>query len=211
VTPADSEVIVPVAVTGAANKGIISYEFDLRYDPAVIQPQAEPVDLAGTASRGLTAVANANEPGLLRVVMYGAYPIDGNGLLLNLKFTAVGAPGTVSPLVFERMMFNEGDPGTLATDGAVELSASAPNQAELTGRVVNTMGQGMPNARVTLTDTTTGATRSVMSNGFGAYRFGGLTVGQTYTISVESRHMAFTPLTVSITGQSVSTDMIAAQ
>ena len=143
--------------------------------------------------------------------MYGAYPIDSNGLLLNLKFTAVGAPGSVSPLTWERVIFNEGDPGTLTTDGAVELSASAPNQAELTGRVVNTMGQGTPNARVILTDTTTGAARSAMSNGFGAYRFGGLTVGQTYTISVESKHMTFTPLTVSITGQSVNTDMIAAQ
>ncbi|MBK8467480.1 MAG: choice-of-anchor J domain-containing protein [Chloracidobacterium sp.] len=211
VTPADSEVIIPVAINGAVNKGIISYEFDLRYDPTVIQPQAEPVDLAGTVSRGLTAVANPNEPGLLRVVMYGAYPIDSNGLLLNLKFTAVGAPGSTSPLTWENVMFNEGDPGTLTTDGAIELSASAPNQAELTGRVVNTMGQGIANARVTLTDTTTGAIRSAMSNGFGVYRFGGLTVGQTYTISVESRNSAFAPLTVSITGSSVNTDMVAGQ
>jgi len=131
--------------------------------------------------------------------------------LLNLKFTAVGAPGSVSPLTWERVMFNEGDPGTLATDGTVELSAAAPNQAELTGRVVNTMGQGIANARVTLTDTTTGATRSAMSNGFGAYRFGGLTVGQTYTISVDSKHSAFAPLTVSITNHSVGVDMIAGQ
>ena len=150
----------------------------------------------------------ANEPGLLRVVVYGAYPIDTNGVLMNLRFTAVGAPGTVSPLTFERIMFNEGDPGTLATDGQVELSAAAANQAEMTGRVVNPMGQGIPNARVTLTDTT-GATRSIMSNGFGVYRFGGLQVGQTYTISVESKQLAFTPLTVSVTGQSVNVDMIA--
>ena len=127
VTPADNEVIIPVAVTGAVNKGIISYEFDLRYDPTVIQPQADPVDLARTASRGLTAVANPNEPGLLRVVMYGAYPIYGNCVLLNLRFTAVGAPGSVSPLTWERIMFNEGDPGTTASDGQVELSAAAPN------------------------------------------------------------------------------------
>ncbi|MBK8464741.1 MAG: carboxypeptidase regulatory-like domain-containing protein [Chloracidobacterium sp.] len=211
VTPADSEVIIPVAINGAVNKGIISYEFDLRYDPTVIQPQAEPVDLAGTVSRGLTAVANPNEPGLLRVVMYGAYPIDSNGLLLNLKFTAVGAPGSTSPLTWENVMFNEGDPGTLTTDGAIELSASAPNQAELTGRVVNTMGQGIANARVTLTDTTTGAIRSAMSNGFGVYRFGGLTVGQTYTISVDSKHSTFAPLTVSITNHSVGVDMIVQQ
>ncbi|MFN0279963.1 MAG: cohesin domain-containing protein [Pyrinomonadaceae bacterium] len=210
VTSADSEVVIPVAVNGAANKGIISYEFDLRYDPTVIQPQVDAVDLAGTVSRGLTAVANPHEPGLLRVAIYGAYPIEANGLLLNLKFNAVGASGSVSPLTFERIMFNEGDPGTLVTEGQVELSAAAANQAEISGRLLKSMGQGMPNARVTLTDTT-GQSRYIMSNGFGVYRFGNLQVGQTYTLSVESRNAMFTPLTVSVTSQSVNVDMIAEQ
>ena len=129
VTKADNEVIIPVSVEGAANKGIISYEFDLRYDPSVIQPLHNPVDLAETVSRGLSAVANAEEPGLLRVVIYGPMPIDGNGVLLNLRFTAVGAPGTVSPLTWERIMFNEGDPRTTATDGQVELSVALNAEA----------------------------------------------------------------------------------
>ena len=125
VASADKEVIIPVSVQGVANKGIISYEFDLRYDPSVLKPLSDPVDLAGTVSRGLTAVANPNEPGLLRVVVYGPMPIDGNGVLLNLKFTAVGAPGSVSPLTWERIMFNEGELTTMTTDGQVELSAAA--------------------------------------------------------------------------------------
>ena len=50
-----------------------------------------------------------------------------------------------------------------------------------------------------------------MSNGFGAYRFGGLTVGQTYTVSVASRHHEFAPMTVSVTSQSINLDLIAAQ
>jgi hypothetical protein len=208
VAPADNEVIIPVSVTGAADKEIISYEFDLRYDPSVIQPQENPVDVSGTVSRGLLAVANPNEPGLLRVVLYGPYPIEANGLLLNLRFNAVGAPGSVSPLVFERMMFNEGDPGTLVTDGLIQLSGAAANQAEISGRLLNSMGQGIPNARLTLTDTT-GKSSSVVSNGFGVYRFGGLQVGQTYTISAESKQLAFTPLTVSVTSQSINVDLIA--
>src|SRR5204862_1645003 len=85
VTRADSDVVVPVSVTGAVDKQIISYEFDLRYDPLVIQPRVEPVDVAGTASRGLSVVTNSNEPGLLRVVVYGAMPIDEDGALLNLR------------------------------------------------------------------------------------------------------------------------------
>jgi hypothetical protein len=66
------------------------------------------------------------------------------------------------------------------------------------------------NARVTLTDTT-GASRSVVSDESGAYRFGGLQVGQTFTVRVDSKALAFTPLTVSVTSQSVNVDMIAAQ
>ena len=54
----------------------------------------------------------------------------------------------------EGLVFNEGDPGSSVTDGMVQLSAAAPDQAEITGRLLNPMGQRVPNARVTLTDTT---------------------------------------------------------
>ena len=209
VTPADHEVIVPVSVQGIAGKGIISYEFDLRFDPAVIQPQANPVELAGTVSRGLTAVTNANEPGLLRVAVYGPVAIDKDGLLMNLHFEAVGAADSVSPLTFERIVLNEDTIATV-TSGEVELSAAAPNQAEIEGRLLNSMGQGVPNARITLTDLA-GESRSVVSNSFGVYRFGGLQVGQTYTLRAESRGFAFAPMTASVTGRSQSVDMIAGQ
>ena len=121
VTSSDKELIIPVSVQGVANKDIISYEFDLRYDPTVIQPLQNPVDVAGTVSRGLFVVTNAIEPGLLRVVVYGAMPIDSDGVLLNLRFTAVGKSGSVSPLTWERIMFNEGESHLMLTDGEVKL------------------------------------------------------------------------------------------
>ncbi|MBK8465355.1 MAG: hypothetical protein IPL32_05945 [Chloracidobacterium sp.] len=119
--PLGKEVIVPVTVNGIANKGVIAYEFDLRYDPSVIQPLAEAVDSTGTVSRGLSVIVNAFEPGLLRVVVYGPMPIDENGVLLNLRFTAVGKPGSMSPLTWERIIFNEGEPRVTTLDGQVEL------------------------------------------------------------------------------------------
>ena len=122
---ADKEIIIPVSVQGTADKGVIAYEFDLRYDPSVIRPLLNPVDLAGTVSRSLTPVVNASEPGLLRVVMYGPIALTGNGVLINLKFTAVGTPGSASPLQFERIMFNEGDPRAKASDGLIEILARA--------------------------------------------------------------------------------------
>ena len=121
VSAVGKDIVVPVNVQGIANKGIIAYEFDLRYDPSVIQPRANPVDLAGTVSRGLSVVANSHEPGLLRVVVYGAIPVDSNGVLLNLRFVAVGTVGSASPLMWERFMFNEGEPRVSVTNGEVRI------------------------------------------------------------------------------------------
>jgi len=120
-TETNKQIVIPVRVIGAADRKVISYEFDLKYDPSVIQPGANVVDIKGTASRALSYVVNPAEPGLLRVVMYGALPIDGKDVLLHLTFTAVGARGSISPLTFERITFNEGDPGVSTTAGKVEL------------------------------------------------------------------------------------------
>jgi len=80
----EKEITVPVSVAGVTGKEIISYEFNVRYDPAVVQPVSEPVDVRGTVSRGLMVVANPYEPGLLRVVVYGAMPIDADGEHLDV-------------------------------------------------------------------------------------------------------------------------------
>ncbi|MBK8464683.1 MAG: InlB B-repeat-containing protein [Chloracidobacterium sp.] len=120
-TAADKEIVVPVNVEDIADKGVISYEFDLRYDPSVMQPVGDGVDVKLTVSRGLSVVTNASEPGLLRVVVYGAYPIDENGVLLNLRFMPVGSVGSVSPISFERIMFNEGEPRVTVGEGQVWL------------------------------------------------------------------------------------------
>jgi len=116
-----SQIVVPVKVTGVGGKDVISYEFDLKYDAGVIQPLDTGADLKGTISSELSLVTNPAKPGLLRVVVYGAKSIDKDGVLLNLKFKAVGASGAVSALLIERLMFNEGDPGANANAGQVTL------------------------------------------------------------------------------------------
>ena len=126
VTSALNEVVIPISVEGIVDKEIVSYEFDLRYDPLVIQPQADPVDVAKTVSRGFAVATNMAEFGLLRVLLYGPIAVDSDGVLLNLKFTAVGVPGSVSPLVWEKFLLNEGGPLITTTDGVVEVSAATP-------------------------------------------------------------------------------------
>lgn len=121
-TVPNAELLVPVTVENVVNKGIIAYEFDLRYDPTVIQPTDAPVDLIGTVSRGLTVVTKTDEPGLLRVAVFGPMPIESNGLLLNLRFKAVGVSGSISALSWESFMFNEGETPTLTAGGQVQIS-----------------------------------------------------------------------------------------
>lgn len=121
VASAGKDVSIPVEVRGVANKDVISYEFELRYDPAVIQPHANAIDVAGTVSRGLMYAVNAGETGVLRVAVYGPMPINQNGILLNLRFVAVGNSGSDSPLTFKRFMFNEGLEMT-SGDGEIEIS-----------------------------------------------------------------------------------------
>lgn len=123
VTTGGSRVLIPVSVDNAVNKGIISCQFDLRYDPSVIQPQSDAVDLSGSVSQGLSISVNAGEPGLLRVALYGPMPITENGLLLTLKFTAVGTLGSVTQLTWEQFTFNDGEPGATLVDAqAAEIS-----------------------------------------------------------------------------------------
>lgn len=117
-----NDFIVPVTVSDTTGLGIIAYQFDLQYDPAVIQPQSTAVTVTGTISQGMGAVFNPVSPGLIKVVVYGANPISGSGTLINFKFTAIGTPGGTSPLSWSNVMFNEGNPIASATNGSVQIN-----------------------------------------------------------------------------------------
>jgi hypothetical protein len=183
----------------------------MSYDPAVLEPAANPVEIGGTMSDGLAVTVNADTPGLLKVVVFGANSLNGSGTLMNLKFTAIGAVGTSSPLTLQEVLLNEGGSlWTKTTDGRIEVTNAAAQEAFISGRLLTPFGQGVPNTRITLTDTT-GASRTVLSNGFGQYQFGNVRVGETYTISVDPRMHTFTPVTVSVSGDLTGVDIIAEQ
>jgi len=207
--PVDGNLSIPINIQGVANKGVISYEFDLRYDPSVIQPQADPASVDRTVSSGMSIATNTDTPGLLKVAVYGSTQISGNGVLLNLKFVTIGIPGATSPLTFERMMLNEGEPRIQTADGRVVLGTSTTG-AEISGRVLTSMGQGLANTSVLLTDSA-GEIRNVVTNGLGLYRFWGLRIGETYTITIATRNLHFAPTTVSLNDQPIEVDVIATE
>jgi subtilisin-like proprotein convertase family protein len=69
------------------------------------------------------------------------------------------------------------------------VAASVP----VGGRVLDPNGYGIAKARVTLTGSNNGASRTVMTNGFGYYRFDDIEVGQNYVVEVNSKRYSFSP------------------
>jgi hypothetical protein len=190
--------IVPVMVQDTTGRGIISYQFDLIYNPNTIQPQANEIDVAGTVSNGMVVTVNSATPGLLKVVIFGTASRVGAGTLLNFKFTAVGAPGAVSPLTLQSFMFNEGDPQVSVSNGAVQITGPTAASVSLGGRVTVGSRRGLMNARVYLTDAN-GESRFVQTNSLGFYRFDDVAAGQSVTLNVVSKKFTFAPQVVNVT------------
>jgi Carboxypeptidase regulatory-like domain/Dockerin type I domain len=191
-------------------QGIISSDFDLVYNPSVITPQASPCDTSGTISTGLLPTCNSPSAGLLKVSLFGSTPIAGAGVLLKLKFTAVGGIGTVSPLTFPAFRFNEGDPMSVVIPGQVTIVAAGPTAAnvEVGGMLMTADGNSVKNAIVILTDSA-GTDRSVRSNSFGYFHFAEVPVGASYVISVRSKGLTFTPQAIVVNETISSLNLIA--
>lgn len=83
--------------------------------------------------------------------------------------------------------------GGMAIDD-VKLAYVGPTAAnsEIGGRVTTASGVGIPRANVTLT-AANGETRTVLTNGFGIYRFEGIETGQTYALNASRKGYIFSP------------------
>jgi hypothetical protein len=143
----------------------------------------------------------------LRIEFFKA---DGTGegeRFLNFNYYTVGdynslAPGvkTVNLGNAAALGFGANDKVTAtATDATGNTSeffppVFAPTAANVTvgGQVSTTLGQGVANVRVTLTDGN-GVSRSALTNNFGRYRFENVAVGQIYVVGAASRKYRFEP------------------
>ncbi|MEO6393534.1 MAG: cohesin domain-containing protein [Pyrinomonadaceae bacterium] len=205
---ADQSITIPAKCGDTTGLNILAYQFDLRYDPAVITPQPDPISTVGTISEGMFATSNPVSPGLLKVVLFATTPRVGAGTLVNLKFTAVGPPGAVSPLTWVDFKWDEGNPGAIATNGQVRLLSPTVAGAVVRGRLLTATGQAVPNTRVNLIGIN-GGSRTVISSGFGYFEFAGVTAGQTYTITAEGRRFSFAPRVLTVGNDVTDFDLFA--
>lgn len=207
--PAGSVVSVPLTIDNLKGSPIGSYEFDIEYDPAVLEPFAVAASVAGTISDGLSVISNSPQPGVLKVVVYGAMPVRGDGVYVNLRFSTIGGEGTNSPLIIRGFRFNDGEVDPVTVDGQLFITA-ASNNAAIHGRLLSAYGQGIGNTRITLTSTT-GETFTTFSSMTGHFDFSGLVVGETYTVTVQAKRYRFSPRIVNVGNAVADLDMIADQ
>ncbi|MGI8638447.1 MAG: reprolysin-like metallopeptidase [Pyrinomonadaceae bacterium] len=77
------------------------------------------------------------------------------------------------------------------------ITAPTAASVSVSGRVLTSLGRGVSNARVNLTDQN-GTVRTVRTNPFGYYRFDEVEAGQTYIFNVSHKRYVFSPRVVSI-------------
>ncbi len=130
-------ITVPVTVGDTTGRGIISYDFQVSFNPAVIVPASPEFDATGTLSSTMSITPNGNNAGHLIISAFQAANLSGAGVLINLKFNVVGELGSSTALTFADytdpnqiphpgFLWNEGDPPALTTNGSVTVGNVTP-------------------------------------------------------------------------------------
>jgi hypothetical protein len=118
-----SEIVVPFRLDNLRGEQVTSFQFDIEYDPAIISPAKIAAGISGTLSEGLSVASNVQRPGLLKVVVFGAVPVSGDGVYVNLRFNAVGRPGTSSRISIIDLRHNDGTEQVVAANGLIWITA----------------------------------------------------------------------------------------
>ncbi|HMZ20275.1 MAG TPA: putative Ig domain-containing protein, partial [Blastocatellia bacterium] len=113
----NSSLTVPVLTSDLTGRGVVSYDFTLLFDPAVLSLQTPAFDVAGTLSSGFTITPNTSVPGRITISAFGTAALGGAGTLLNLKFNVIGALQACSDLAWSNFVFNEGTPCAATING----------------------------------------------------------------------------------------------
>jgi len=186
-----------LSVGDLSGQNVASYDFDIVYNPAVVEPTLSLVDKSGTLSSNMSVIANVVAPGRLAVSASGINPLSGSGVLLKLVWRAVGNNGDTTALSFDPFIFNGGTPSAVVTNGGFQILAPTAANVTVSGKLVDAFGNPVARAMVELADSS-GATRVVRSNSFGNFIFETVQAGQTYTVSVNTKSYRFTPQVVSV-------------
>lgn len=177
-------VIVPVTTGDVTGRNVISYDFNVDYNPAVLQPAGGPscsgsacFDTAGTISSTMSITPNATFSGHLIITAFQAANLAGAGTLINLRFNVVGTAtaGQTSPLAFAdytdpntlfhpAFVYNEGDPPSTATNGLFTVAGSTPTSTNTNTPTPSATNTFTPTNTPTDTPTSTATNTNTPTN-----------------------------------------------
>lgn len=119
----NSEAMLPVTIQGVDGQAIFSYQFTVRFDPAVLA--ALGVSMENSVSTGWSVAENHQTPGEWQVAAFNTTPLTNSGRLLTLHFTVVGHPPLQTAVTWQRLLINEGQPAGQVVDGTFRVDAGA--------------------------------------------------------------------------------------
>jgi hypothetical protein len=125
------------------------------------------------------------------------------GTMYNFRFDSNRPPQTTNATIG---FFKTGEPITVQVQAPGVTFASV----SISGRVMSSIGEGVFNALVSLTDSS-GNARVVATDALGYYSFENVAAGETYTISVRSKRFTFTPRTMQVNGKLTDVDFMGGQ
>jgi hypothetical protein len=107
---------IPITVGDLTGKGVVSYQFVITYNPAIITVTAVTPGALVAGYNAPTVNINATA-GTVTVAGAGTSSLSGSGILAYLVTTMAGKGTT--PLTFTSFQFNEGNPAVTTTNGSV--------------------------------------------------------------------------------------------
>lgn len=134
------ELIVPVVVSNLSSKGIYSFEFEFEFDADVLSLEqtadvTQLLKVDETISHQFSFAVNPLEKGKVKVSAYGVTALEGEGILLSLKFTSISKGSVGSELKWTRFRFNEGEQKIQLKDGLIKIGKKPETRFRLTREV----------------------------------------------------------------------------
>src|SRR6185436_15819777 len=188
---------IPVSVGDTTGQGIFAYDFDMFFDPAVLQLQSPAFDATGTLSAGwninTATTTDVNGKQHLLLNAFNTSAMSGQGTLIKLKFNVVGAQGSTTPLTWASFNFNEGgstDPVDNDING--QFTATGPSAANgvISGHVATAAGTTVEGVVVRLNGT---QTRMTITDANGNYNFENVETNGFYTVTPVRVNYSFSP------------------
>lgn len=133
-------ILLPIRTADLTGKNVKSFDFTITYNPAVVKITG--VSTQNALAQGMFSAVNANDPGTVRVSAASGKALEGQGVLLYLVADYV-AKGE-SPLRWQKMQYNEGNPGVEAVAGRIAVGQALPNEEGMTATGF-TLGGNYPN------------------------------------------------------------------